>query len=381
MIKPTLVKEKSTHRVEVFILSKDMMSIHSKADSLSIIKIPESDYTYVCKTSEWAENIGKLVCHILPDSFVDNTRSEFSFLEKPRIRARRIRGVVSYGILVLAPPGLKVGDNAAEILGVTHYDPEMAPTESKNAKVKGPNLSSGEVTSAPKGPYPTYDVDAFLKYAKKVFQDGEIVFVTEKIHGSNSRFVYQDGSMHCGSRNEWKSEFSHPPKITLEDLITHTGDPQKAQEVYTRAVLNFKAKKTSWWTVLDATPALRAYCEIHPGHCVYGEVFGSNKNFKYGVPQGQLQFRAFDIMLPDGKWMDADKFIETCETHQIPHVPVLAIMPFDFEKLIAMAEGNTTFPDKHIREGCVVKPQSDRWSPFLGRVSLKIVNPKFLEIN
>jgi hypothetical protein len=96
-------------------------------------------------------------------------------------------------------------------------------------------------------------------------------------------------------------------------------------------------------------------------------------------------FRAFDILVPGDpipRWMDSDAFNETCDKFEIPRVPLLGIMPYNFDEMIKMAEGNTTMPGAtHIREGCVVKPKKERWSEFLGRVSLKIINPKFLEIN
>ena len=135
---------------------------------------------------------------------------------------------------------------------------------------------------------------------------------------------------------------------------------------------------------IEKTPSIRNFCEAHPGWCLYGEVFGNVKNFRYGAADNQLLFRAFDILIPADpipRWMDADEFTATCDKFEVPRVPLLGIVPFDFSQIQKMAEGNTTFPATHVREGCVVKPTKDRWSEFLGRVSLKIINPKYLEIN
>jgi len=376
-----IAEEKSTHVVETFIL--EPLVKHPNADSLSVLKITGTDYTYVGRTEDWADKVGKLVCWIPPDSIVDITKPIFSFLAKegPRVRAKKLRGINSYGVMVLAPEGLEAGDNAAKALGVEHYDPEAAI--SKNAKLFG--MARGEVAPAPKGVFPKYDVDAFMKYGKKVFKEGEMVYVSEKLHGSSQRLVFKDGEMHVGSRTEWKKEFTSPPNITLEQMIKNIGDEEKAKAAYDKAMNSFKPKKSSWWSILDRTPAIREFCEAHPGWAVYGELFGNNKGFRYGAPDGQLLFRAFDILALTEigpRWLDADDFIETCDKFQVPRVPLLAIMPFDFDNLVAMAEGNTTMEGaNHIREGVVVKSQKERWDPAVGRVSLKIINPAYLEKN
>jgi hypothetical protein len=232
-----------------------------------------------------------------PDSLVDVSREEFSFLavdakwlpdctKSPAgthalVKAKKLRGVVSYGLLVPAPQGLVEGDNAADALNVVHYEP-VALTD--NGKQKG-WATGGEVAKPPSGVYPKYDVDAFMGYGRKVFVEGEAVYVTEKIHGSNGRYVFKDEVMYCGSRTEWKREFPLPPEITLEELTEKIGNADRAKEVYERAVVNFKPKRNMWWVALDKTPGLRVLCENNPGYTVYGEVYGSvQKGFPYGVP-------------------------------------------------------------------------------------------------
>ena len=194
----TLLEEKSTHKVPVIEVK---LLEHTDADLLSIVKV--DDFTCVVRTSDWKD--GDLAAWIPPDSLVDISRKEFSFLKKSLIRAARLRGVVSYGLLVPAPENLKIGDNAAEILGVKHYNPEEDVVCS--GKGKKDSLFVDQLHASPKGNYVTYDVDAFLKYGSKVFVENELVVVTEKIHGENARFVFSDGEFFAGSRNTWKREF------------------------------------------------------------------------------------------------------------------------------------------------------------------------------
>jgi len=62
---------------------------------------------------------------VVPDSIVDVSRPEFSFLStrgdvkdgKLRIRVSKFRGTLSMGLLIPAPQGMVEGDDAAEFLG------------------------------------------------------------------------------------------------------------------------------------------------------------------------------------------------------------------------------------------------------------------------
>lgn len=385
--------EKSTHKVEVFVLSE--LKKHEGADTLILIKIGDTDYSYVGKTEDWKDRVGKNVAWIPPDSLVDTRRPEFAFLMSEakydensnkggfyaRIKAKKLRGVVSYGLMV--PYEIGSGE-ATEILGIKHYE---APLDNSGGK----GNVSGEDAEAPSGSFPKYDVDAFLKYGRNVFSVGEPVFVTEKIHGANARYVFTNkidkdgvaiGTMNCGSRNLWKKEFSSPPNLTLDELKARIGDDVKAQEVFDRIVNNFKPKRSLWWVALESTPQLRKYCEANPGFAVYGEVYGQVQNLKYGAKANEVWFRAFDILQPNGCWMDAEQFLQVCKQHDIPHVPVLhESLPFDFDKLVSLAQGNSLIPGaNNIREGVVVKPVRERWDKRLGRVNLKIINPSYLQL-
>jgi len=368
----TLVNAKSTHIVDTFLLVENMVSKHPNADTLSIIKIPQTEYTCIMKTSDAEQNINRLMCFLQPESLVDITRPEFSFLDKPRIKARKIRGVQSYGLLVLAPSGLNPGDNAAEALGVKHYDPEEEALINKKTGLS----MKGDVAKAPTGVYPKYDVDNAMKYLKKVFNEQEIVYVSAKLHGANFRAVYQDNKMNCGSRNEWKKEFTSPPNITLEQLTQNIGDETKAKDVYQKQVVNFKPKKDLWWSALH--PNVEKYCRGNPGYCVYGEVYGQVGGFPYDT-NGVPTLRLFDILLPNGKWMDADIFMKTCKDNNLPIVPHIFTGPLVYDDFLKMIPERSVLNAKHIEEGLVIKPIKERWNPKFGRACLKLVSAAYLE--
>lgn len=300
---------------------------HPNADSLSLVFI--GDFQCAVRTADW--NDGDLAVYIPPDSVVPKTK-EFEFLGKHnRIKARKLRGEWSMGLLIPAPLDVNIGDDCMEKLGIVHYEPQIHG----NFKTGGDNVVS------PEGFFPTYDVLNFRKYSSR-FVEGEEVIVTEKIHGANARFTCVDDVMFCGSRKFWKKE-----------------DPNNL-----------------WWKALAQNTALEAWLRHHPGLTVYGEVFGPVQSLKYGASNGQILFAAFDI-LRGNQWLDFD------EAHQIgaplTWVPLVYRGPFNKEQILSFAEGDSSWPSaNHHLEGVVVKPIHERTDRKIGRVQLKVVGNRYL---
>jgi len=300
---------------------------HPNADTLSIVKV--YDFTVCVRTADWQ---GKSLGAYIPPESVVPDNAFFSFLQgKTRIKARRMRGVVSMGLLVPAPEGSHVGDDVTQRLGITHYEPPL-----DNAK------TSGETeTHAPAIFAPPYDIENMLRYAA-LFQENEPVYVTEKIHGANSRYVWHQGRMWCGSKNEWKKQNS-------ENL---------------------------WWCALAQNPWIENYCRNHPDDVIYGEIFGNVQSLKYGLKSGHYQIRVFDI-LRAGKYLPYNRLTAIQE---MQCVPSLGVHPFNLEKLKIMAEGPSLIEGaNHIREGIVVRPTMERWCNEIGRLQLKLISTAYLE--
>lgn len=360
--------ESSTHKAEVVDV---VLEKHPNADSLSVAKV--FGYTVCVRTADW-DGV-KTGVYITPDSSVDVSRPEFSFLAdqaksdgKARIKAKKLRGIVSFGLLIKAPDDAVLGQDLAAQLGVEHYEP---PSEQDRRGL----FLGGEVASPPKVYFCKYDVDAFRRY-HRLFVDGEPVFVTEKIDGCNARYVWHDGAMHCGSRTEWKKEFPNYDHVTVESLTPKIGE-ERAKEVVDK--LHSKPKpKNLWWSVLEQTPSLEKFCRDHPGIVVYGECYGHVQKLRYGHGPGKVSFSAFDLL--DGTtWLDAKAARDV--GLDLPWVPTLADgLPYSFDAIVAMAEGQSTVPGaQHIREGCVVKPLIERQDAHIGRVCFKAVGGEYLE--
>jgi len=220
---------------------------------------------------------------------------------------------------------------------VLHYEPPL------------PSFNTGGEAEAAPGMLAClskYDVDALRRYPD-IFQPGEPVLVTEKIHGASARYCFSQGRMWCGSRTEWK-------RYSEDNL---------------------------WWRALAATPALEAFCRDHPDWVVYGEVYGAVQSLRYGCKKNEVRFAAFDLLpLESGLFIAADLSRQILEEARVPCVPLLVAAPFDFEQVCSLAEGPSCMPGAdHVREGCVVKPLAERWHQAIGRVILKVVGAGYLE--
>jgi RNA ligase (TIGR02306 family) len=382
--------KKSTHKAEVVPV---VLEKHQDADKLSVVKV--YGYTCCCNTADWA-GIDKGV-FIVPDSLVDVRRPEFAFLAeqanaegKARIKARRLRGVVSYGLLVPAPAGAQIGDDLAEQLGVERYEPPE-PGESQKDKF----VTSGEEEAGPDldtGPS-KYDIDAFEVYADRVFVDGEPVVLTEKLDGSNARFVYHDGRFWVKSRKRWVKRLPDYSHITLDSLLAKGVPEEQARDIVEKVALR-RPKVNGYWQALEANPGLMKFLQAYPGTTVFGEVYGNTNRLRYGLPEGN-RFAAFDLYR-DGRFLDVADGLVLAYQFEFDWVPTVGgdfpdeqcpalhnAVSYSFDTVKRFAEGKTTVQGGNaavIREGVVVRPLKERWDPKLGRVILKCVSPDFLSM-
>lgn len=325
----------STHKCEVIEVN---LEPHPNADSLSIVKA--FGYTVVVRTADWEIEWTmfppqpRLGVYIPPDSVVP-ADERFLWLQNSqgtgRVKVRRFRGVYSQGLLMPAPIEAVVGQDFMEEWGIIHYEPKLKICTDGN-EVAGP---PGLVT-------PVYDVENFNRYGHCI-PEGTPVYITEKIHGCNARYCYQDGQMYCGSRRHWKEYHD----------------------------------KNVWWQALVQNPAVRMWCENHPGYILYGEVFGQVQDLKYGAKSGQLFFRAFDY-LEDGRWAPLESLQEYVPFNLL--VPLLYEGPLNEEVARVLAEGDSVIPGtEHCREGVVICTIKEGTAPEIGRTQLKIVSNRYLE--
>lgn len=322
----------STHSVNVIEISE--VRPHDNAERLEIV--PVGGWQAVVKKGQFKP--GDKAVYVQPDYTVPTVRPEFAFLAKEgkdrhRLKAVRLRGVLSYGLLIPLPediPG-EVGANVMADLGIERYEPPVT-----NAGADDLPADQWPDAYASK-----FDVESLQNFPG-IFKEGEPVIVTEKIHGANARYLFLNGIFYMGSRTRWlKSDGNH-----------------------------------IWRRAADATPSIRKFCEVLPGLVLYGEVYGSVQSLKYGAAPGEVRFRAF-AALDQGRWLDMLPLWGLFATHKLPAAPKLYDGPYDFNVIAAIAEQDSTLCDGQLMEGVVITPCLDRRDDQIGRVALKHISQRY----
>lgn len=353
---------------------------HPNADTLSMTTVG-AGYPVIFRTGEF--KAGDLAVYVPVDSIVPDTE-EWQWLapagaalrpKDRRIRAKRLRGVFSMGLLTKAPEGAVEGQDVAAQMGITRYDPdaasEVAPPRPKRPRPKGllktlrwlvmmvwlwlaPWRDPSRPVRPPKLRFTpgVYDIEPYRKYGRTWFEEGERVVLTEKIHGQNASFVHDGKQLHLKSRTRWRKF-----------------DPEEASNA---------------WAIVAKKYQLASKLAAKPGIILFGETYGNNSDMPYSAGPGTDQeFAAFDAYDSNtGKWLDHDDFVSLCAQLEIPTAPELLRIDWSneesFEALLPFAEGKTTLADGgHIREGFVIKPVVERTINGGQRVQLKMVGEQY----
>lgn len=327
----------STHGVNIVEITSVLP--HDNAERLEIV--PIGGWQAVVKKGDFAP--GDRAIYIEPDYTVPTSRPEFSFLardgrDRHRLKAVRLRGKLSYGLLIPVPDDLadrQVGAEVMADLGIERYEPPVK---------LGKAAASDELPSdqAPKIFWSKFDVESLERYPD-VLKPGEPVIVTEKIHGANARYLWLDDQFYMGSRTRWlKPEADH-----------------------------------AWSRAARADPRIEAWCQCHPGILLYGEIYGAVQSLKYGAGPGEIRFAAFAWMR-NGEWLNTPELLSG---QSLPTVPVVGIGGFDTSWILALAENDSSVAGEagHIREGVVIVPERERRDDEIGRVALKHISNRYWE--
>lgn len=335
----------STHTIPVVAI--DEVRSHPNGDFLDLARI--GGYWSVVKRDEY--KVGDLCVFVPPDYMVPLDLPVFAFLKERaregadaiRIKAVRLRGERSFGLVVPAPEGAELGQEMIETWGITRYEPQEGGSTGDNCR--GPQMHP-----------PRYDLEP-IQANMGLFTPETDVIVTGKIHGQNGRFVFDEDQLWAGSRGTWK----YHPEHVFDD--------------------GHKASATNWWVCAKQNPWIEEWCRANPGAVLYGEVYGpgvQGPKFHYGKKPGQFGFVVFDV-LENGQWVDNATLRDDPRFEGLVQTEVLYRGKFDFAKIEDLAEQKETLNGcGHTREGVVVKAEKEDPSARQ-RIALKYVSVKYLE--
>ncbi len=361
---------------------------HPNADRLEFTTVHADEngqggYPVIFQAGSFKE--GDRAVYVPVDAVVPETE-EWSWLwegtpnpppRKRRIKAKKLRGIFSMGLLTKVPETHKynrVGVDLAEAMGITKYE-DPAESEGPAPIRRGQSKKLPWYTKAwrrvlrwfgfappahnnapayglepPALKYlPGYfDIEPFRRFSSW-FQSDEDVVILEKIHGQNASYVVDAaGKLHMKSRTRWREN-----------------NPTDASNAWARA-----AERYDLGTKLARVP----------GIILYGEVYGNFSDLPYGASKEGPGFVAFDAYDSNtGKWLDWPSLVDLTETLVIPRVPLLARRAWtgNASDYFQFAEGKTTLAG-HVREGFVIKPVSGRTHNGGQRVILKLHGEGFL---
>lgn len=326
----------------------------------AIEKIQVLGWWVVVKKGEHKPGDKVVYCEI--DSLLPE-RPEFEFLRancfKParedglpagfRIKTMKLRGQVSQGIcfpLSILPDGTPtdVDTDVTEALGIVKWEP-LPPSMC---------LGGGAINGRTFPDFIAKTDETRVQNLRNGLtrHQGKTFYVTEKLDGTSFTAFVKRGEFGVCSRNVW---------LDLEDD--------------THFLVKF-AKDINLETRLRATMEMLGF-----DLAIQGEVIGPGiqKN-KYGLSAYSL--RVFNVINLDTNTRvyqpDALAIVKDMGLESVPQLGTITLN-HTTDELVAMSEAMSLLNGKVQREGIVLRPLAEEYDrDFGGRLSFKVINPKFL---
>lgn len=326
---------------------------HPDADNLEIATVL-GDYPVIVKIGDY--KVGDLVSYIPIDTIVPDI-AHFHFISPNltqthevdgetttvvigkkyevgsvpekyrRIKAKRLRGIFSTGLITDYVFGLSEGDPIVEIFSLKKWEEQEEDNLFSNTR-------SGQQEAPPKGwSIPYYDIEGLRKYHKYLDPDKEYL-LSEKLHGSNFSARHDGERLYVKSRNLYK-----------------------------------KPDPNDMWVSAANRYSLEEKLIKYQDYVFFGECYGQVKNFRYDCDTsgGQApilpKLRFFDIWdLKSLRFLDYDEFSNIILKLGLELCPLLyrGKLP-EKEELYSFAEGLTTLGGKHVREGFVIRTVTEQY--------------------
>jgi len=340
---------------------------HSNANKLSLVQIKK--WQCVVGKDEYKE--GDKIIFIPPDALIPdelaeklNIKNYLAGKAKNRVKQIKLRGEMSYGLIIPNIGNWKVGYDCSKDLGIIKYEPPVR---------------MGISDAAPEDPFfPKMEEVQNIRNYPDIYKEGQMVAVTEKLDGSNFRISIgpineiTNIPQECYPLNEDYTEFA------IWKAGSHKVNRKRPETLE-------EMKKNIYWFPYLEDPVYNLLENLilyykYKSVILFGEIFGEgisggSKSLNYGVKKG-LDYRAFGLSI-DGKRICYKQFIDYCKIFNVKTVPLIKIIPYNFEEIEKLSTGLSYLADEngasHMREGVVIHSYEDEKLP-----SLKCLNPDYL---
>lgn len=344
---------------------------HPNADRLDLVTV----LGWQCVTAKGVFKSGDLCAYFPIDSILPEKVEAVIFgpdskvkLDKHRVRTIKLRGAISQGMAISLPTLQDAGvlslhhvegHDVTQELGVTKYEPPVTASTPQAAGVPRKKLNSNfhKYTGIENG-----------KNYPELFEQGERVVVSEKLHGTNARY----GWVKFEASTLWKKILQFFKLAPEYEFVFGSHNVQLQDSPFDKTYYgtNVYAKMISQYNLKEVIPK---------GYALYGEIVGDGiqKGYSYGCKPGEHRLYLFDIM-KDGTYLDDAEFVQAVVDLNLPKVPVIYRGPYNKDKIKELVSGSSILdPSQHVREGIVVKPVKEQ-KTYMGRKIVKLINEEYL---
>lgn len=341
----------------------DNIEKHPNADRLSIVTV--KGWNCIVGLDQYKK--GDLVVFVPPDSVIPETLIEkykLTYLKNGgRVGTTKLRGYISQGLILDVPTDktYKIGDNVANILGITKWQ----PPEPKFQQFNQPKFPTKKKLNLFFDKYT--DIENIKNY-NNIFQNEDMVVITEKIHGSNWRAANLPICIDHSNlikrlisiikyyfKNKYEFVYgSHNVQIT-----NHNNKTFYNKNIYEEIVKKYNMKN-----------------KIPENYIVYGEVYGKGvQDLTYGL--NDIDLVVVDVKY-NNQYLSYPEFKKFCDERELKTAPVLYIGKWNDNLLELYTNGKSILCPSQIKEGCVVKSFYEENHPRLGRKILKSISTDYL---
>lgn len=334
-------------------VAKDVFTIPG-ADAIVAVRVDG----WVCVAKKGEFTPGDLGVYFEIDSFLPETDSRFSFLEKQfinfagkrgaRLRTKRMLGQLSQGLFLpvsLFPElaNLPVGSDVTDMLGIDKWEPPI------------PVQLAGDVV----GGFPSWIAQSDQERVQNLTSElednhGEIFEQTIKLDGSSMTVFHNANATNKAG-----------------EVVARSGVCSRNWELK-------ETEKNTYWRVARANRLIEALENLGRNLALQGELIGE------GIQENPEKIKGHDFFVYNIYDIDTHSFVSPKERHAIlaqlkeagfpiKHVPVLPdlVLNHTVEELLELADGVSLNPAQK-REGIVLKRRD-------GEFSFKVISNWYLE--